>query len=391
MNKLIGAVTGVLFLTCSPALAEDWANRMFAIHQHDFGTIARGAKAEYEFTFKNLYVEDVHVASVRPSCGCASVRMKDDRLLKTFETGAIVANINSGSFLGNRGATITVTFDKPFFAEAQLQVKVLIRSDVVLEPGSVQFGSVDQGTAAERNVKITCPGGNNLRILGVKSTNPHVVAKLLDTGRGWADASYQLQVRLSNDAPAGYIADQLTLMTSDPQSPHMPVLVEGRVLPSLVISPNWLFMGVVQPGQKVNKQMVVQGKEPFLIKKIMSEGGDLQFELPAQTEPKRLHVIPVTFLASDKPGKVTRTIRIETNQPGMVGELSAQAVVAGPEGVLVQHTEPVAPAPQASQQAQSRQGAQDREKATAAGGSPNPPEKPREPRPLLGRVFLGHR
>ena len=346
MNKLTCAAWGLLFLACSPVLGQDWANKMFSVRQHNFGTIAHGAKAEFEFPFKNLYLEDVHVASARPSCGCTSVRFKDDRQwLKTYETGALVASINSGSFLGNRGATITVTFDKPYWAEAQLHVSVVIRSDVLLSPGSVQFGSVNQGAAAEKQVDITFPGGNNLRILGVRSTSQHVVPKLFQASQGWGRTAYQLRVYLNADTPPGYLNDQLTLVTNDPQSPQLPLLVEGRVVPGIVVSPSWLSMGVVQPGQKVNRQMVIQGREPFIIQKITSDGDDLQFDLPAQQDPKQVQVVPVTFLAGDSPGKVTRTIRIETDRSGMVAELSAQAVVAESETALAQRTGPTAPPP----------------------------------------------
>ena len=41
---------------------------------------------------------------------------------------------------------MTVYFDKPTYAEVQLQVAGFIRSDVVLQPGEIDFGNVDLGT-----------------------------------------------------------------------------------------------------------------------------------------------------------------------------------------------------------------------------------------------------
>ena len=99
----------------------------------------------------NIYLEDVHVAAVRTSCGCTSVRIANDSL-KTYEKGAIVATFNTPSFLGQHGATITVTFDKPFYAEVQLHVSGYIRSDVVFDPGSVQIGDLKQGAATPQQV-----------------------------------------------------------------------------------------------------------------------------------------------------------------------------------------------------------------------------------------------
>ena len=45
---------------------------MFKVTEHDFGSVARGAKAEYRFVFENLYMEDVHISHAYSSCGCTS-------------------------------------------------------------------------------------------------------------------------------------------------------------------------------------------------------------------------------------------------------------------------------------------------------------------------------
>ena len=46
----------------SVAHAEDWATKMFDETRFDFGKVARGAKVEHHFKFKNPYVEDVHIS-----------------------------------------------------------------------------------------------------------------------------------------------------------------------------------------------------------------------------------------------------------------------------------------------------------------------------------------
>ena len=64
----------VATLVCLPgsASAQEWAQKMFSVTSHNFGTVAKGSKAEYRFTFRNLYKEDVHVSGVRTSCGCTT-------------------------------------------------------------------------------------------------------------------------------------------------------------------------------------------------------------------------------------------------------------------------------------------------------------------------------
>lgn len=299
---------------------------MFKTTDHDFGTVARGSKAEFDFTFSNLYVDDVHVVTAFSSCGCTSVDVVKPSL-KTYQEGTIRAAFNTPNFLGSHGATITVIIDKPMPAEVLLHVRGVIRGDVVFEPGSVQLGDVREGTPAEHKVRVSRSGWGEWQITDVKSSNPHLSAKVVNTTRqdGWTIAD--LSVTLDKDTPAGYLQDHLFLVTSEGQNIQMPLAVEGRVVSSLTVSPSSLFFGVVQPGQEVTKSLVVKGVRPFKVLRIACEGKSFKFAA-TDDEAKLVHVIPVTFVAGNTEGKVTRTIRIVTDLDQASPELSAYAVVA---------------------------------------------------------------
>ena len=118
----------ILVLCCTGIVpAKEWAQKMFKIVDYDFGTVARGAKAEFDFELENIYKEDVHVASVRTSCNCTTPKIINPEL-KTWEKGKVRAIFNTRSFLGARSATVTVVIDKPYPAEVQLSVKGFLGS-----------------------------------------------------------------------------------------------------------------------------------------------------------------------------------------------------------------------------------------------------------------------
>ncbi|NLY00758.1 MAG: DUF1573 domain-containing protein [Rhodopirellula sp.] len=320
-------VTLVVGFACSTSSGQEWATKMFETREHDFGTIARGAKAEFEFVLSNIYLEDVHVASVRSSCGCTSVSIKNP-LLKTYEKGAIVAAVNSRSFYGRKGATITVTIDKPFYAEVQLHVTSYIRSDVVVQPGSVQFGSVSQGSPAESKVAIHYAGRSDWRILEVRSADPNLSGEVVETSRSNGEVTYELLVHLDSDAPTGYLNDHLVLVTNDNNSMQVPVLVEGKIESSVAVSPTSLFMGIVQPGEKVTRPLVIRGAKPFRVLSVHCDDSSFEFDTSGETQPKMIHVIPVTFVAGADAGKISKLIRVETDLGESLPDLSAYAVVA---------------------------------------------------------------
>lgn len=325
-HHLLSALLLSALLTTSAA-AENWAEKMFETTRHDFGSVARGAKTEFEFVIKNIYLEDVHIASVRTSCSCTRASIKNP-LLKTYEEGAIVASINTPVFRGRKPATITVVFDRPQYAEVRLQSDVFIRSDVAIEPGVVELGTIDQGSPTTRTVSVSRTGRSDWQIVEIRSTNPHIRGEAVQTRRDRSRVSYELTVRLDGAAPSGYLRDHLVLVTNDRQSAEVPVPVEGLIQSAVTVSPASLFMGVVEPGQKVTKQLVIRGKRPFRIKSVRCEDASFEVAAPAEEEPKSLYLVPVTFVAGGTPGKVLQKIQIETDLGEVPPGLSASAVIS---------------------------------------------------------------
>lgn len=314
--------------TC--ARGQDWAVKMFQPTSHDFGTVARGSKAQFRFQVKNIYEEDAHISGVRSSCGCTTPHVsKAD--LKSFETAEVIADFNTRDFLGHKTATLTVTFDKPFPAEVQLQIAGFIQGDVVLQPGSLDLGTVDVGKSVETKLHVTYLGRENWRIVDVKTLDPHFEVEINELARTPGKTSYELLVRLTKDAPVGYIKDQLVLVTNDPRAAELPVDLEGRVISDITISPSQLFIGVVHPGQKVTKKLVVRGKKPFKI--IDVKCPDKSFEIDAPKDARAVHLIPVVFTAGEDPGRIAQKISILTDQgDNVVQAFTAFAEIVKPQG-----------------------------------------------------------
>lgn len=326
---LIPLLGAGVFQATGEVRAQEWARKMFQVTSHDFGNVARGAKSEYRFEFTNLYKEDIHISGVRASCGCTTPSITKDTL-KTYEKAAVVAKFNTDSFLGQRSATITVTIDRPYYAEVQLQVQGNIRSDVVFQPGLVAFGEVDAGSSVVKTVTVSYAGRSDWQITDVRSANPHFEVELDEKVRQGGRVEYAMAVRLKPSAPVGYINDELSLVTSDASS-AITVAVEGRVSAPVTVSPASLFLGVLEPGQQVTKQLVIKGKKPFKILNVECENDAFTFK--TSDEAKTLHLVPVTFTAEQGAGQVSQKIRFETDLGGVTAELVASATVKSPVAV----------------------------------------------------------
>ena len=139
----LAAVACVVFLVTAPTYGTEWGKKLFTEFSHDFGTVARAAKVEHTFEMRNPFKETIHIASVRASCGCSTPNIVKDTLA-TWEEGGIHVRYNNRTFTGRKSATITVVIDRPYYAEIQLNVVGYIRSDVVFDPGQINFGEIDQ-------------------------------------------------------------------------------------------------------------------------------------------------------------------------------------------------------------------------------------------------------
>ncbi len=319
---LAATLAALMLLGAASAQGQEWARKMVVgSATHDFGVVARGAKAEYRFVIENSYEETAHIKSVTSSCQCSKPTV-DKQTLKTWEKAEIVITLDTRAEPGRKDGTVEVELDLPFPAKIQFHVHSFIRGDVVVQPGVVEFGLVDQGVRASCELKVTYAGRNDWQITKVECANPFIKAKAVETSRVLGTPSkiaYGLSVELAKDAPPGYIREPLVLVTNDAdaRSARVPVNIEGRVSPPLTVRPTSLTMGVAEIGKPTTSNLVVRGRAPFRIVAIHSS--DERFEGKVPAESRLFHIIPITFLAKDAktdPGKLNAKIRIETDLPG---------------------------------------------------------------------------
>lgn len=317
-------LAGVLMVHTSSAQsasAKNWAGEMFSGQDHDFNAVGVGAKCEYHFDFKNLYEEDVHVASVRSSCGCTIPSVTKDTL-KTHETAAIVAKFNTTSFVGHKEATITVVFDKPYYAEVRLKVKGFIRTDVMFDPAEVNVGEIAAGESAKENVTVTYNGRLNWNITDVRSHCDHLQVQLGKPVRTVGRVQIPMTVTIKPSMPEGDMRHVLTLVSNDPNYPTTDLMIRGRVRPAVSVSPAALGFGTAKPGDAVEKRLVVRADTPFAISEILCS--DERFEFKYPEGEKKLHFVKVKFNAGEAEDRIGQEVRIVTN---LEGGKSAKCIV----------------------------------------------------------------
>lgn len=284
---------------------------------HDFGVVARAANTEHRFELSNPFNSNLHIRSVRASCGCTTPIVETETIPPGGK-GSILARFNTGSFTGQRSASLTVTIDSPVFTELQLNVQGYIRSDIVFSPGEVSFGAVPQGEPQSRELVLNYAGRQDWAMTEISSPADFIKVTFAETERATNRVSYKLNVQLTEAAPAGFFQNQLIVKTNDRRLTSVPLKVSVTVEPALQAAPQMLALGNVKPGEPVTQKLVVKGREPFVIQDISCDHAEIRFE--KDETAKRAFILNLVITPREQPeavdaanGDVVSAILIKTS------------------------------------------------------------------------------
>ncbi|QDV23932.1 DUF1573 domain-containing protein [Aureliella helgolandensis] len=294
--------------------AQDWLPQAIPANQrvHDFGSVARSANTEHRFYLKNPLQSDIHIRSIRASCGCTTPIVETETIAPG-ETGSILARFNTGTFTGQKAATLTVSIDKPFFTELQLNVKGYIRSDIVLSPGEASFGQVPEGEPKVIELTLDYAGRSDWMVKDITSPVDFVTVDFEESARGGGRVQYKITATLAADAPEGFLQNQLVLHTNDRRLTTVPLALSGKVESALQVSPTNFALGEVQFGDPIEKRLVVKGREPFKILEMTSEIVDIEYETSDEAKPAHLLNLILSPKAQVENGKISGELLLKTD------------------------------------------------------------------------------
>lgn len=321
-----------------------WAEKMFEVDKLDFGVVATGAECKTQLKVTNKYVETIQITGVSTGCRCAqaSTTIKD---LPSGQTGIIEVSMDTRNFSRKRDSVVMISVYEPSkgaLATVRIPVSVYIRTDVVVEPGAVNFGTVDLGQPRELKLSVAYAGRPDWKILQVQNRNPNIEAVAKEIGRGGQRVDYELLVTLKPTAPAGVIRETLTLVTDDANNPHVPIPVFAQVESDITVTPSSVNFGTVSPGQVKMQTIVIRAKKPFVIEKLERGKGDESLTVQKSSDARPVQLLPLKFTAPAEAGDYLDDVTITIEGRKEPVTIRVQAKIVAPA------TPAVAPAAEAS-------------------------------------------
>ena len=322
MSRLLIAVVavGVLLglVASTEAAPQNWPDTLFAEKSFDFGAVPRGGVVRHPFVLTNRLNVPVSITNLRVSCGCTS-GTSSASLIQPGQTAVVEAQMDTRNFVGRKSTTLFVAvMAGNQQTEIGLGVSSLILSDVVLNPGALDFGLVGRGQTPQQVLTIDRIGKPDWRIIKLVSASKALSASLAETKRAGGEVGYQLTVALRPDAPAGVVRDEIRLMTNDSETASIPVQINGAVKGDLAATPSLVTIGALATSSPaVQSKVIVRASKPFAITRIDGQGDGFTLTA-ADTTKKPLHVVNLTYdpKAGTSRGDLQKTFRIVTDLAG---------------------------------------------------------------------------
>jgi hypothetical protein len=340
MKKARGIVASVGCLLTLAAAAgaadQNWAERMFSQHKIDFGLVAHGSDTRHRIELYNPYNETVHILKVDTTCGCTA-GTPSRKTVETYGKAYVDVVMNTWKFKGHKNSNVDVTLQyeggQPLTVRVPIHAE--IRQDILVNPGSVNFGTIARGEEATKRiaVKVARPG---MQLTEVRTGKGFLSADISERSRSAGETVYEVAVKIDPAAPEGAITDRVWLMTNDRQAPYVPVAVSAVVEPDIVVATPTISVGTVAAGSQNKQRVVLRGVKPFKIEDIRPESGTGMFEVKAPEEAKKVHVIPLEVTASNQPGAFSEefVVHIAGRKEPLKFKANGTIVAEGDKGSL---------------------------------------------------------
>jgi hypothetical protein len=315
----------------APAVPEDSnllaaeASIAFEKTDIDLGKIFDSGPVNMEFKFTNNGPGPLRITNVHASCGCTAAELQK-REYAAGESGIIKATFDPKGKSGQQQKTITVDSNDRSKPKITLNFKSEITPLVKAEPNYVSIDGARRGQVATKLVRVT----------GLME-NFEVTKAVLQTGNTLFDCRVletrtidlpdgkvrqtDIEVSIKPGAPIGRHNGLLALTTNDTRMPTVSVGVGAVVTGDLLLTPERLMLGVVQPGAAFGGEVKLSHREgkPFKITgtelKALTPGVTLDMKVEV-VEAAGVHSIKISGTAPAGQLRYMGELAVSTNMPG---------------------------------------------------------------------------
>jgi photosystem II stability/assembly factor-like uncharacterized protein len=226
----------------------------------------------------------------------------------------------SPSSTGMKQASLVINSNDPDEPVTSLIVRgnATHTPNIRVSPTNLNFGEVEVGKSAGKNLEINNDGDALLRIYDIIPNDPQFTASSYTDVAAFSKITVTINFAPSSEGSKTAI---LAIVSNDPDQPVLPVPLQGigvqNFIPDISVSPSALDFGDVQIGSSSDKVFQIQndGNGELQISDVKSSNSQfLVISKPVQVQPGGAANVPLRFIPSAS-GKRTGVITVTSNDP----------------------------------------------------------------------------
>ncbi len=341
-------IRAFFLLLILPVIAMSQAVIVFEAKDHDFGEIKEeDGRVSYEFVFSNQGNEPLVLSKVQASCGCTTPSWTKSPV-EPGQKGTIKVSYNPAGRPGKFSKNISVQSNA-----TQERERLVIRGEVIpkpkdwtkesaaanidglsLERRTVEFNNIEKGLLKEQTLKIKNTSGQSLSVaftdvpayITVKLPNETLspdeeeeVTFIFDTKKcaKWGPVSDDIFIVLNNKRD---ISDpyKISLISNIVEDFNKMTMEQKRVAPIIEVINRTINLGIINSGTRNEGVFNIRnvGEKPLEIRTIINNNEEIFFKQQHLTvRGGKTAELKFNLSAELKPGKYTRAVTLQTNDP----------------------------------------------------------------------------
>ena len=142
-----------------------------------------------------------------------------------------------------------------------MTIQGVVKASVEVAPEQIFFGSVNNREVYEKRIRVLGAGDGKLKITHVETSSPFLTGEISPPQPGEI-ITYEVKILLHSEAPVGNLEETLTIHTNNEARPHFNVSIEANVLGPISIYPEQLFLGFINAGEVIQRDILLTKKGP---------------------------------------------------------------------------------------------------------------------------------
>lgn len=324
--------------------------------EFDMGVISNAEPTTKELKVRNTGKRDLKITTIKTTCGCTLGTFNRNSKRPGYDENAVIppggempmyVTVNPFRVPGFYShKTLTIYSSDVVNPTLEVQVYAHIDPEFILEPDSLDFGTIEYGSSATKEVRIRQAGTKPLKLEKVETPSPRGRRDLRDTVKKedepfavalqdvpeneWKEPGHRewkVAVTLSPNLPLGVFQNQFYIYSDAKRVSKFYYTMKADVKTFFRVEPALIRVrDKVTAGQEKIATATILSEQPFELEDLSISGKDLSLSTRPGETPNTVFV-DVNVAPDAKPGFKTETITMKIKSGDKSVPYSTRALV----------------------------------------------------------------